>query len=78
MNDKPFEIVYSYKLNTENIKVGMYLLDRTENPKLWYIDEQLIGLMKGYEKETSKLAIIGNKITGMFLEFKGHKDNPEK
>ena len=72
------EIVYSNKLNAENIKVGMYLTDNTKKPKIWYIDEKLIEQMKEYENTTNKSAIKGNKIIGMFLEFKWHKDNPEK
>ena len=78
MNEKPIEIVYSKKLNTENIKLGMILLDNTTNPKMWYIDEELIMLIKEYEDAKGKSAIWNNKITGKFLEFKYHKDNPEK
>jgi len=75
MNDKPIEIVYSYKLNLKNIKVGMYLLDNTENPRIWYIDEELIKLMEEYENTTDKSTILGNnKITGMFLKFKMDKE----
>lgn len=78
MSDKPIEIVYSKKVNTENIKVGMILLDNTTNPKMWYIDEELIMQIKEYELTKSKLPIRGNKLTGKFLEFKYFKDNPEK
>ena len=78
MNDKPIEIVYSKKLNIENIKVGMYLFDSTQNPKMWYVDEELIIQMKEYDTTTGKTAIYNNKITGKFLEFKYYKDNPEK
>ena len=49
MSEKPIEIVYSMKLNTDNIKVGMYLFDRTENPRMWYIDEELIEQMKNMD-----------------------------
>jgi len=74
MSEKPIEIVYSMKLNTDNIKVGMYLFDRTENPRMWYIDEELIEQMKKYEETKDKLAIMKNKITGMFLAFKQNKE----
>lgn len=73
MSDKPIEIVYSYKLNTKNIKEGMLLPDNTTKPKLWYIDESLIEIMKEYENTTDKSAIRNNKITGMFLAFKQNK-----
>lgn len=78
MSDKPIEIVYSKKLSTENIKIGMLLADSTEKPKLWYVDEELIMQMKEYDVTTGKTPIRGNKITGKFLEFKYYKDNPEK
>lgn len=75
MSEKPIEIVYSMKLNTDNIKVGMYLFDNTTKPKMWYIDEELIEEMKEYEKtKKDKLAIRNNKITGMFLAFKSDKN----
>ncbi len=78
MNEKPIEIMYSNKIGTENIKVGMILPDSTTKPKLWYVDEELMKLIKEYDVTTGKSAIFGNKITGKFLEFKYHKDNPEK
>jgi len=74
MNDKPIEIVYSYKLNTENIKEGMYLLDNTKNPKIWYIDKELVEQMMEYKNTEDKLAIRNNKITGKFLYFKYNKN----
>ncbi len=77
MGDKPFEIVYSKKLNTGNLEVGMYLFDNTENPRLWYIDEELIEIMKEYEDAIDKKAIRGNKIIGMFLKFKWEKEIKE-
>lgn len=78
MSDKPIEIVYNKKLSTENIKVGMILLDNTTNPKMWYVDKELIEQMEEYEDAKGKSAIWNNKITGKFLEFKYYKDNPEK
>lgn len=78
MSNKPIEIVYSKKLNTENIKVGMLLPDSTTKPKLWYVDDELIVQMEEYEDTKGKSAIYNNKITGKFLEFKYYKDNPEK
>ncbi len=71
MSEKPIEIVYSKKLNTENIKVGMYLFDNTTNPKMWYVDKELIEQMREYEDiKPDKKAIRANKLTGKFLEFK--------
>ena len=78
MNKNPIEIMYSNKIGTENIKVGMILLDNTTNPKIWYLDEELIMQIKEYELTENKLPIRGNKLTGKFLEFKYFKDNPEK
>jgi len=72
------DIVYSKKLNIGNIQEGMILPDSTQHPKLWFIDEELIEQMREYEDTTNKSAIKNNKITGMFLDFKWHKDNPEK
>jgi len=72
------DIVYSKKLNIENIERGMLIPDSTHNSKLWYIDEELIEQMREYENTTSKSAIKNNKITGIFLEFKWNKDNPKK
>lgn len=72
------DIVYSKKLNTKNIKEGMLLPDSTKNSKIWYIDVELIEQMKEYENTTNKTAIVNNKITGIFLEFKWHKNNPKK
>ncbi|MBA7630319.1 hypothetical protein ES703_37840 [subsurface metagenome] len=34
--------------------------------------------MVEYEETENKSAIKNNKITGDFLEFKWHKDNPKK
>lgn len=70
MSEKPIEIVYSKKLNINNIEVGMLLLDSTENPKMWYVDDELIVQMEEYEDAKGKSAIWNNKITGKFLEFK--------
>ena len=79
MGDKPIEIVYSKNLNIENIKAGMLITDNTKNPKLWYVDEELIEQMREYgEGEEGRDAIRGNKLTGKFLFFKYNKDNPEK
>jgi len=77
MSEKPIEIVYSKKLNINNVEVGMLLLDSTENPKMWYVDDELIVQMEEYEDAKGKSAIWNNKITGKFLEFKYYKDNPE-
>lgn len=78
MNKNPIEIMYSNKIGTENIKIGMILPDSTKKSKLWYVDEELIKLIKEYDVTKGKSAIFGNKITGKFLEFKYFKDNPEK
>lgn len=78
LEEKPIEIVYSEKINTENIDVGMLLPDSTTRSKLWYIDDESIIQMKVYENEKGKSAIWNNKITGKFLEFKYYQDNPEK
>jgi len=73
------DIVYGKELNIKNIEKGMIIPDSTvKNQKLWYIDEKLIEQMREYENTTNKSAIKNNKITGIFLEFKWHEDNPEK
>lgn len=73
------DIVYGKELNIKNIEKGMIIPDSTvKNQKLWYIDEELIEQMRKYENTTNKSAIKNNKITGIFLEFKWHEDNPKK
>jgi len=72
------DIIYSKELNIKNIEKGMIIPDSTiKNQKLWYIDEELIEQMREYEETENKSAIKNNKITGVFLNFKWHKDNPK-
>ena len=72
------DIIYSKELNVKNIEKGMIIPDSTiKDQKLWYIDEELIEQMREYEETENKSAIKNNKITGVFLNFKWHKDNPK-
>ena len=56
----------------------MHYQNSTTHQELWFIDEELIEQMVEYEETENKSAIKNNKITGDFLEFKWHKDNPKK